>query len=131
MPIDDQDETVLGQLAASIRAAPGSELVRATPNHVVFCGTRPRRTFDIRFDGANGFHVTEIMAGQPAGRHRAAACRPERTRVNQVQMTEWTKARLDEVRMSSLFSAGFKRPEGSTIVMLIVSAMVTFCTWAV
>ena len=133
MHSEDQEETVLGSVAASIRLTPGAEIVRATPDHIVFYGNRPRRTFEIGREGPHGFRVQETMVFQAAGRSGQPTSHHERNVINKSQMTKsqmtrWVSARLEEIRTSSIYSGGLTLPEGSTVLMMMVSALITF--WA-
>jgi hypothetical protein len=125
MNIENQKDAQLGSVVDLIRSTLGTEIIRATPDHIVFCGKGPRRTFEIRREGTRGFRVEEILDLQAAPRDRQPASRPERTVLNGSQMTEWVSARLGEVQLSSLLAGGLRWPERSAILMMIASAFIT------
>jgi hypothetical protein len=125
MKIENQQDAQLGSVVDMIRSTLGTEIIRATPDHIVFCGKGPRRTFEIRREGTRGFRVEEIMEFQAAGQDRQPASHPERTILNRSQMTEWVSARLQEVQVSSLLTGGLSWPERSAVLMMIASAFIT------
>jgi hypothetical protein len=130
MHFENQNERVLASVAASIRLTPGAEIVRAAPDLIVFYGNRPRRTFEIGREGAHGFRVEETMVFQAAGRSGQPASCHQRNVINKSQMTKWVSARLEEIRASTIYSGGLTLPEGSTVLMMMLSALITFWTLA-
>jgi hypothetical protein len=125
MHIEDQKAAELKEVVGLIHLTPGAEIVRATPDHIVFCSHEPRRTFEIRREATQGFRVEEIRGSQSAGRHRRLASCDERITIDQSQMTEWVIGRLEEVRASSFFSGGLCLPEATTLLLMLASALIT------
>jgi hypothetical protein len=112
----------------SIRLTPGTEIVRATADQIVFCANRPRRTFEIDREAAHGFRVRETSLFQSAGRQGRPTVGHEHNVISQGQMNKWVSARLEEVRAAAIFSGGLSLPEASTMVMMVASALITL--WA-